>query len=840
MKKKKKATKSRRQQIKPKSSISLNPNQQFLVCAAILILLIVGYFYTIVFEGKQPFASDTLAWRGNAQSIIEAREKFDSNPLWANNVFAGMPTYLISLSAPFKQPVAYIIQICNKILNWRATYFIIGALGIILLMRFWHFSAPASMLAAIAFIWSPYLFGLLDAGHNTKVRTIMLLPLIMFTFLKLLKKPGLLNAALFTILFSLGIQASHYQIIFYTILVLVAFGGHHLFSLLRQKDLRASGLLSAFVVGSLLVALGISSFPALTVHEYTKYSTRGGSEDASSSGLSYDYATSWSLYPGEMMTFLIPRFYGGSSTEQYEGNAVPQLKGRTIPGYWGKKPFTSTTDYIGVIPFFFAAIALIFSWRDSRVLVLLAIIALSLFISFGKHFSPIYDLFFNFVPFFDKFRVPSMILVLVQFSVAILAGFGFEFIYTAAKEKISLEKILKITAVIFGIFIFLGLTPFLLKSSISLTRADELSRYQPELLSLIKEARYDMLKQDAIRFLILVSIAFALTAFYLKKSAPKVIFFTGTLLLLIFDLFGISNRYMQNLVKTNEIEQHFAETATDKFLTQDQSMYRIFPLGKLYGDNRWSYRHQSIGGYHPAKLRLIQDINESNLYAGTDPAFENNTGLPINWNVVNMLNTKYILAQGLIDHPNLKRVFEDNQNNIIIYENQSYLPRVFAVGKVEIIKDKQKRLARLNDPGFEPANNAILEKEPGTEIGSATNFSSAITRYEPNQIDIEVETDTQTLLVLSEMYYPAGWRAFIDGEETEIYKTNHALRSIVVSEGSHKIEFRFQPRTYLASLWIMGSSTILVYLILGISLIYEFRYKRIGEKEGKAEKNIRD
>ena len=134
MKKKKKATKSRRQQIKPKSSNSLNSHQQFLICAAILVILIVGYFYPIVFEGKQPFASDSLAWRGNAQSIIEAREKFDSNPLWANNVFAGMPAYLISLSAPFKQPVAYIIQICNKILNWRATYFIIGALGIILLM----------------------------------------------------------------------------------------------------------------------------------------------------------------------------------------------------------------------------------------------------------------------------------------------------------------------------------------------------------------------------------------------------------------------------------------------------------------------------------------------------------------------------------------------------------------------------------------------------------------------------------------------------------------------------------------------------------------------------------
>ncbi len=159
------------------------------------------------------------------------------------------------------------------------------------------------------------------------------------------------------------------------------------------------------------------------------------------------------------------------------------------------------------------------------------------------------------------------------------------------------------------------------------------------------------------------------------------------------------------------------------------------------------------------------------------------------------------------------------------------MPRVFAVGKVEIIEDKQKRLARLNDPGFEPANNAILEKEPGTEIGSATNFSSAITRYEPNQIDIEVETDTQTLLVLSEMYYPAGWRAFIDGEETEIYKTNHVLRSIVVSEGNHNIEFRFQPRTYFASLWIMGSSISIVYLVLILAVFKEFLRTRSADQK---------
>jgi len=806
---------------------NLPENQQIVLCFAIILILILGYFFPIVFEGKEPPASDTLAWKGNAQSILEAKKKYNYIPLWANNVFAGTPAHLISLQAPFEQPARYFLTGVSKIINWRPVYYFVGAIGMVLLMKFLGCSTVVSMLTSLAFIWWPHLIGLLQVGHNTKVRTMMLMPFILLSFLRLIKKPDLLNAALFTIIFSLGIQARHYQIMFYTSLMLAFFGVAYIIKLLRQREWRSIGVRLVLLTLSLAFALGISAFPVLPVQEYSKYSIRGGTGEQGSKGLTFDYATNWSLHPGEMLSLVIPRFYGGNSTERYEGNHVPQLKGKTIPGYWGHMPFTSSTNYIGVITVFLAAIALGFLWRDRSVAILSVLIIFSLLIAFGRHFPLLFNLFFDYVPFFNKFRVPSMILVLVHFSSAILAGLGVELLFKRSKENISKENLIRGILIIFGLFLFVGLVPFLFKSTFGFARPEEITRYQPEILSLLKEARFGLMKGDIIRMLILVSIGFAILLAYLKDWLSRFIFVVGILALLLVDLFGIDKRYMKTLVKKENLEQYFAETPIDKYLIKDSSLFRIFPLGELYADSRWSYYHQSIGGYHAAKLRIIQDINEFCLYKGSASAFQNDSKVPINWNVVNMLNVKYVLAKGTLDHPKLSQVLFDNRSNIFVYENHSYLPRDYCVGEYEVVTDKKNRFIRLNDSQFNPAETVILEKTLNAKIEHPTNWSTKITRYEPNYIDVTVETDKQTLLVLSEVYYPAGWKAFVDDTETEILKTNHILRSIVVPKGKHNIEFRFEPKTYYASLWIMGISIAIVYLVLGLELFRHFHRQKL-------------
>ncbi|MFQ5650803.1 MAG: YfhO family protein [bacterium] len=816
MAKKKKHHLARKQPARQQTSgWQLNDRQQVAACIAVIIILVFGYFAPIAFEGKEPRASDSIAWKGATQSIKEAREKYGETPLWATNVFAGMPSTMISLRPPFQQPARFMLTIAGKLVNWRIVHYVLGAIGIFLLMRFWGVSNLPSLLASLAFIWWPYLIGLMEAGHNTKLRAIMLVPFILLTFLRLMKEPGLLTMTLFAISFSLGILANHYQILFYALLVLLAFGVMQTIPLLRQKLWKAIGVRIGLAFLAVALAAGSAAFPTLLVKEYSKYSIRGGTGEPGSQGLSFKYATDWSFYPGEIATWVMPRFYGGSSAETYESKAVPQLRGRKIPGYWGPMPFTSSTHYFGVVTLFLVALALALRWRDSRVLTLAILVVFSLLLSFGKHFPLLYQFFFDHVPFFNKFRVPSMILVLIHWGFVLLAGLGLAQVLTDSPE-VSMDKLRRVSLVIFGAFLLIGLVPFLFKSSFALARPDDARRFQPQVFSLIREARYDMMKQDALRMLVFAGGVLALITSYSKAWLPRTVFAIGIIALLVTDLFSIDNRFMQNLVRTDRLEQYFAATETDLFLSKDSSTYRILPLGRLDGDNRWCYRHESIGGYHPAKLRIFQDINEFCLYQGKTSGFGNTPNLPINWNIIKMLNVKYLLSNGPLNHQNLTPAFTDTQNRITVYQYTDHLPRLFCVGKTELIPDRRERFARLNDPSFDPAETAILEKSLPLAVETPTNWEARITRYQPNVISARVNSDQQTLLVLSEVYYPAGWHAYVDGKETEIFKTDHILRSIVVPAGSHEIVFRLRPESYQASLWIKGISVSIMYLLFGL------------------------
>ena len=208
----------------------------------------------------------------------------------------------------------------------------------------------------------------------------------------------------------------------------------------------------------------MSAFSTMMVQEYSKSSIRGGTGEKDSSGLSMDYATSWSLHPGEMFNFLMPRFYGGDSSERYQGTDVPRLKGQTIPGYWGHMPFTSSTDYLGVVTLFLAALALFFQRQQRRTIILGLLVIFSLLLAFGRHFPFLYKVFFNYMPFFDKFRIPTMIVIIVHFSIAMLAGIGFDYIIRLFDNKESLQKIVKGTSILFFVFVAIGLVPFLLKT----------------------------------------------------------------------------------------------------------------------------------------------------------------------------------------------------------------------------------------------------------------------------------------------------------------------------------------------------------------------------------------
>ncbi len=816
----------KKQPVQPKPAMSITVTQQFFIALAIIAVLVLAYFAPIVFENKVPPSTDIIAWKGNAQSIIEARQQYDYNPMWANNVFSGMPAHLISLRPPFEQPARYLIEGLSKIIKWQTVYYLLGAVGMLLLMRFFKLSMIAASVSALAFIWWPNLMGLLEAGHNSKVQTIMLIPIILYTFLRLMKNANLLNFSLFAIAFSLAVRAGHYQIVFYTGLLLAFFGIVEVVQYLRQKDWTGAGARVGLVVLALALGVGMSAFNTIMTREYSEYSIRGGTGEEGSTGLGFDYAAQWSLHPGEMYNFIIPRFYGGHSSQHYTGDEVPQLKNRTIPGYWGHMPFTSSTDYMGVITLFLAAIGLVFSWKRREVRILLVFSIFALLLAFGRHFPYLFKLFLNYMPFFNKFRVPTMIVVMVLFSASVVAGFGLQALLDKTRDmdkKILWRRI----GIIFGVFALFGIVPLLLRNALPLASARDLQVYDPQILNLLKVARFELLKGDALRMLGLVAVMFFLVYAYIKSWLSKPFFVGAVLALLIFDLFNINSRYMQNLIPESRMESIFSKTELDEFLQKDTEMHRIFPLGQLSDQAHWPYHHQSIEGYHPAKLRIYQDLREACLLNGTAPGFNNSEQAPINWNVVNMLNCKYLLAQGNIEHGNVMPIYQDKQQEIVVYQNRAALPRVWAVGETEVIADREDRLARLNNPQFDPAVTAIVEEALDETIAAPTEWQADVTRYESNYIDVQVETDTKTLLVLSEIFYPAGWKAFIGNEQLEIEPLNHVLRGVVVPAGEHVVEFKLEPESYYNSRTLMAICMVLVYAALIVALVPVIRRKKV-------------
>jgi hypothetical protein len=287
----------------------------------------------------------------------------------------------------------------------------------------------------------------------------------------------------------------------------------------------------------------------------------------------------------------------------------------------------------------------------------------------------------------------------------------------------------------------------------------------------------------------------------------------------IADLTNIQHRYQRDFADADRLEkQYFRKTETDKFLLSDPEIFRIFPPPKQLNENRWAYYHQTIGGYTPIKMYTMEEILENSLLAGPDQRF------PVNFNVLKMLNVKYVVLNQQIQHENLKLVNEDNASGLYTYLFLNYLPRAYFVGNYRIIKDEYERLEFINSPEFKPADQAIIEEELAGDISTPDSAGCTLDEFNPNLDRFSVYTDTQALLVISELYYPPGWKIFVDGEEIDkIYKTNHALQSVIIPPGNHEVELRFHPDSYFRNITLATVSSGIITLAILISLLIAHR-----------------
>ncbi len=827
----KKQKKPRPKKVEKKSSpgFSLSPRAQDYLSVAFIFIFLLILLKPLAIDHLSPQGVDVLGSVAKMHAVREYQKQTGEQALFNPNLFAGMPIY--HRLSPKAFSLDNLLAKLSRLFHAVFWYYFLGALGGFLLFRYLGLSPLISLLGGLLFVLFPHYKSLYTEGHMAKLKALMYLPWVFLTFRYLLNKKNLLAMALFALAFGLQIRTQHYQIVFYTGLSVFALGIYPVIKFLLDKDWQSFARVVGLSLIALILAISMAAQPLFLAKEYLPYSKRGkttvdvnqaSKQKKQGSGVSFDYATQWSTAPSELFTWLLPHFYGGMSGEIYDGSKFPQLKNQRIPGYWGHMPFTQSYEYMGVILLMLAIIGLISNWKDVTIRSLFFLLLALVFLSFGRHFKPFYSLFFNYFPYFNKFRAPMMSVTVSYFIIVIFAVYGLKYLTELVREKVDLKQ-QKLLLYTFGAFVALGIFFWLYSLGASFTKVGE--NYQGQTLEIVKQIRKEFFQRDLIRYFVLLFLAGGALFAYLKKKIPAVALILILGVLQIADSLQVQSRVKADFTDITRLErQYFRPTQIDRFLQSDQDLFRIFPAGQLFSDNRWVYFHQSIGGYSPIKMYAIEELVEKNIYNGWDAA------LPFNWNVLKILNVKYVITQQKVQHPFLQLVKSDESNKLYAYYFNQYLSRAFFVGSVEVIKDEVQRLQRINSKDFDPARTAILEEELQQPISQPDSSFTRVIKFTPNELQLQVYTDKQSLLVISEVYYPPGWKIFVDGKPvSKVYKTDHAIQSVVVPAGEHQVVLKFAPDSYFKNIKISYASLGIIYLILLGSLVRYILQRKKGK-----------
>jgi hypothetical protein len=801
----------------PSKLDSLSPIVRDLLCVGILYLLTLLVFREIIFS-NMAFSSqtDTIAALSYSHAGTTLQKAEQTDVIWMPFFFSGMPTF--GSLAYIPHDLNYLQTALVSLLNylylkgtwtWFCVFYFLGGVFMFLLTRHLGFQRPVAMLSAVIFMLNPYMIGLAGEGHGSKLMALVYIPLVFLLTDLLYRRRDLLSFGLLAAALGTFFLTNHLQIVYYGFMLV----GLYLVYLIAA-DVKAGvwpiARSAAMLTGAVVIGICISSYIYLSVYEYAPYSIRGSGGPATSGGLSWDYATNWSWHPAELLTLLIPGFFGMQATY-----------------YWGYMiPWTNSSVYIGLIPIFFAALALIY--RRNAMTIFLALVTLFfILVALGRNLSFLYSILFTVLPFFNKFRAPAMILHLLPFLLALLSAYGFTFLLESDRLKDETRgKLAQTFFYIAGALGAIALLALVLKSSLfdSLSaslffRDGELAQARQQYgqqanraMLQIKQARFDIFWKDLVKFGFLGALVAGAIWAQLRGKVRVGTFATLVVALAIIDLWIVSNKYISPEPATN-IDQEFRQDATVSYLKSQDGLFRVFPVGQLFMDNSFaSHELQSIGGYSPAKLKLYQTMLDSCLEKSSNPDF------PWNQNVLNMLNTQYLIVPGRL--PESKYVelsFVDPARRMVVYRNASALPRAWYVREVRTANSDGQVFAALNSPAFNPGNTAVLlQTLPIVITPQDSGHQPQITDYKSRRISLKTNTNGSALLVLSEVYYPAGWKAFVDGQETEIYRTNYVLRSIVVPAGAHEVTFSYDPPLYRIG-WIMSNSA---WGVAGLCLLF--------------------
>ncbi len=796
-----------------------------LISFLFIIITLVIFYKPYVIDRLEPMGGDKIGATGKTHQVREYSEKTGEPALWNPNIFCGIPTY--HRLSPKAFHIDRLIKFLKPVLDWKIGWFILASIGIFLIILQLGFAWYLALAATVAFMFLPHFQALIEVGHDAKTMAILAMPLVFYGFLIFIKRVDIYSLCFFILSFSLQIRTQHYQIIFYTLLLLLAIGVWTIIQWIKEKKIaHLLKTLALFGVGLIISVLMVAQ-PLFIAKEYAPYSTRGGkeinlqeskagqTEEKKSGGVTFEYATQWSVSLKELTTLISPRFLGGTSAEMYNGKSVPQLRGRQLPTYWGNMPFTQSSEYLGILIVILAIAGIWYNRKNGLVISLSILLIFSILLSFGHHFPPLYKLLFYYLPYFSKFRAPMMILVLISFIAIILAMFGLRSII----ERLD-KKRFKTLLYISGFFALVGLVPVIFPDMLSFTSAKD-ARFasNPQVLDLLRQVRLEFMRTDTIRMLGFIAAFVALITTYFMKKINKDLLILGIFLLIAVDMISVSWRFISTarLVNPKSVERnYFKETKFDEIISSDPGYHRVLGLGQLFQSNDMAYRHQIVGGYSAIKPQLIQDIIDNNLYRKDDPANF------LNWNLINMLNAKYIFAPGNIQAEGLIPLDVNQSQKTILYKNENALPRAFFVNSVKKFDGEKEVVRFMNSKNFKPSEFALTTEEIDTGAVYDVSGMLRITEYTPNRISLQVENNGKVFIVLSEAYYPKGWNATVDSDPTHIYQVNHVLRGIEIPAGEHEVKFEFKPKSYYRAAVISSVFTYLVWVLLIVFTIVRY------------------
>ena len=810
---------------------------------AVAIFAIVAIIYCKpALEGKVLQQSDITQWKGMAQDAFSFKEKYGYTPLWSNSMFGGMPAYQTTGVGGFEYSVGWIDQLLTLRLAEPISLFFLASLCFYFLAQVLGFNTIISVIGALGYSYATYNPIIVTVGHITKMHSIAYLPLFIASLLVLYQKKYLLGGILTSIATVLLIQGNHIQIDYYGVLIAIIMSVYFLIIWIKNKEythiLKTLGIgLTAGIIG-----LAVNAPLLLSTYEYGKESIRGGSKlitkgsKTTSSGLNKDYALSYSMYKSEPLVLMFPHIYGGAS----DPNAIDPAKSKAIETlqqmqpevaqqlqsflsfYWGGIGFTAGPPYVGVIICFFALLG--FSVKNNKhKWWIAATIILSCMLSAGSYFESFNVFILNNIPFYNKFRAPSMIMVIPTLLLGIMALYGMAEISTETSLKNIITKY-KLSFILTGLILLSVLSIYftsdfksdsernLIEQIAKIPDANQRAVFETparDLVNGIATDRKSMIEGDVVKFFIYVILIFALVLLAIKKVINQTVLLVAFGILSMIDLFQVNLKYLNadTFIEANENENAFALSPIDIALKKDTSQYRVLDMrgginNAFNGGAIVAYNHKTVGGYHAAKLSIYQDLIENQWYK-----------FPNCMPTMNMLNTKYVITGNLA-------------NDTI--PNKDALGNVWFVKGIQVEKGPAEVMKRLDS--FNPKDTAIIEEKDKIESLSSLeydeNASIALVNNKNDEINYTSSSTKKQLAVFSEIYYNLGWKAYIDNVEAPIVKTNYVLRALVVPAGNHAIRFEFKPITIKNSIVASTYASILLWLSIAAMLLIAFRNKQ--------------